>query len=74
MFVAHRNLKPIMASLPFLSRMVGTSGVSIRARVFGGFGIVLLLLAAVVAVAKVSVIVISTKAGLSRMLPVFLLR
>jgi CHASE3 domain sensor protein len=52
-----------MVSLPFPSGIANASGLSVRARVFGGFGIVLLLLAAVGAVAKISVIVISTKVG-----------
>ncbi len=51
-----------MARLLFPSR-VNASGRSVRVRVFGGFGIVLLLLAAVAAVAKISVIAISTKVG-----------
>ncbi len=48
-----------MASLPFPSRLVNASGLSVRARVFGGFGIVLFLLAAVAAVAGISVGAIS---------------
>ena len=50
-----------MASLPFPFRMVNASALSVRARVFGGFGIVLLLLAAVAAVAEISVASISAK-------------
>ena len=52
-----------MASLPLPSSIVNASGLSVRARVFGGFGIVLLLLAAVAAVAKISGIAISAKVG-----------
>lgn len=50
-----------MASLPFQSLTLDTSGLTVRTRVFGGFGIVLLLLAGVAAVAKISITAISTK-------------
>jgi methyl-accepting chemotaxis protein len=41
--------------------MANASGLSVRARVFGGFGVVLLLLAAVAAVAEISVATISAR-------------
>jgi methyl-accepting chemotaxis protein len=52
-----------MPSLSFSSGVKSATCFSVRARVFGGFGIVLFLLAAVAAVAKISVTAISERVG-----------